>query len=204
MAEGTVQARCRHCGTEAEIPAYNIINVRENPGIKEQLLEGKLFIWTCPHCGTDNLVRYPLLYHDPDQKLLIWLSDGIPEVEARMAETVSGEAGLADYTARMVDTPGDLMEKIKIYDAGLEDVPMEICKFVVRQEMDKDVDLKFFRMEGADHRILLTYPENGEMQIVGSGFSVYEDAAGIMRRNPQLKTSGMVRVDRRWLSRFIR
>lgn len=199
-----VQARCRHCGTEAEIPAYNIINVRENPEIKEQLLEGKLFIWTCPHCGTDNLVRYPLLYHDPDQKLLIWLSDGIPEVEARMAETVSGEAGLADYTARMVDTPGDLMEKIKIYDAGLEDVPMEICKFVVRQEMDKDVDLKFFRMEGADHRILLTYPENGEMQIVGSGFSVYEDAAGIMRRNPQLKTSGMVRVDRRWLSRFIR
>ena len=199
-----VQARCRHCGTEAEIPAYNIINVRENPEIKEQLLEGKLFIWTCPHCGTDNLVRYPLLYHDPDQKLLIWLSDGIPEVEARMAETVSGEAGLADYTARMVDTPGDLMEKIKIYDAGLEDVPMEICKFVVRQEMDKDVDLKFFRMEGADHRILLTYPENGEMQIIGSGFSVYEDAAGIMRRNPQLKTSGMVRVDRRWLSRFIR
>lgn len=199
-----VQARCRHCGTEAEIPAYNIINVRENPEIKEQLLEGKLFIWTCPHCGTDNLIRYPLLYHDPDQKLLIWLSDGIPEVEARMAETVSGEAGLADYTARMVDTPGDLMEKIKIYDAGLEDVPMEICKFVVRQEMDKDVDLKFFRMEGADHRILLTYPENGEMQIVGSGFSVYEDAAGIMRRNPQLKTSGMVRVDRRWLSRFIR
>lgn len=199
-----VQARCRHCGTEAEIPAYNIINVRENPEIKEQLLEGKLFIWTCPHCGTDNLIRYPLLYHDPDQKLLIWLSDGIPEVEARMAETVSGEAGLADYTARMVDTPGDLMEKIKIYDAGLEDVPMEICKFVVRQEMDKDVDLKFFRMEGADHRILLTYPENGEMQIIGSGFSVYEDAAGIMRRNPQLKTSGMVRVDRRWLSRFIR
>ena len=204
MAEGMVQARCRHCGTEAEIPAYNIINVRENPEIKEQLLEGKLFIWTCPHCGTDNLIRYPLLYHDPDQKLLIWLSDGIPEVEARMAETVSGEAGLADYTARMVDTPGDLMEKIKIYDAGLEDVPMEICKFVVRQEMDKDVDLKFFRMEGADHRILLTYPENGEMQIVGSGFSVYEDAAGIMRRNPQLKTSGMVRVDRRWLSQFIR
>ena len=199
-----VQARCRHCGTEAEIPAYNIINVRENPEIKEQLLDGKLFIWTCPHCGTDNLIRYPLLYHDPDQKLLIWLSDGIPEVEARMAETVSGEAGLADYTARMVDTPGDLMEKIKIYDAGLEDVPMEICKFVVRQEMDKDVDLKFFRMEGADHRILLTYPENGEMQIVGSGFSVYEDAAGIMRRNPQLKTSGMVRVDRRWLSQFIR
>ena len=203
MADGTVQARCRHCGMEEEIPAYNIINVKENPELKEQLLEGKFFIWTCRRCGTDNLIRYPLLYHDPDQKLLVWLSDGNAEVEAKMVETFSEEAGLADYTARMVDTPGDLMEKIKIYDAGLEDVPMEICKFVIRQELDKDVDLKFFRMEGADNRLLLTYPENGEMQLIGTGFSVYEDAAGIMRRNPQLKTSGLVRVDRRWLAQYI-
>ena len=66
------------------------------------------------------------------------------------------------------------------------------------------MDLKFFRMEGADNRILLTYPENGEMQVIGTGFSVYEDAAGIMRRNPQMKTCGLIRVDRSWLENYIR
>lgn len=204
MPDGTVHARCRHCSREADIPAYNIVNSRENPELKQQLLLGRIFIWTCPSCGTDNLVRYPLLYHDPDEKLLIWLSDGVKEVEDRMAQTIASEEGLADYTARIVDTPGDLLEKIKIYDAGLEDVPMEICKFVTRQEMGKDVDLKFFRMEGADNRILLTYPENGEMQVIGTGFSVYEDAAGIMRRNPQMKTCGLTRVDRFWLENYLR
>ena len=70
--------------------------------------------------------------------------------------------------------------------------------------MGKDVDLKFFRMEGADNRILLTYPENGQMQVIGTGFSVYEDAAGIMRRNPQMKTCGLTRVDRLWLESYLR
>ncbi len=204
MADGFVSARCRHCSREADIPAYNIINTAESPELKEKLLSGELFIWTCPVCGTDNLLRYPLLYHDPDEKLLVWLSDGIREVEERMEETIASEEGLSDYTARIVDTPGELMEKIKIYDAGLGDVPMEICKFVIRQELGKDVDLKFFGMDGADNRILLTYPENGEMQVIGSGFSVYEDAAGIMRRNPQMKADGLTRVNRIWLENYIR
>lgn len=204
MAETSVHARCSHCGAEADVPAYSIVNTKDNPELKQELLEGRLFIWNCPRCGRDNLIKYPLLYHDPEQKLLLWLSDGIPEVEAKMAETIAAEEGLQDYTARIVDTPGEMMEKIKIYDAGLEDIPMEICKYVTAQEMGKDVELKFFRMEGADHRILLTYPENGEMQVIGTGFSVYEDAAGIVRRNPSLKVGGLVRMNRESLSEHIR
>ena len=204
MADGFVNARCRRCGSEARHPAYNIINTAESPELKEKLLSGELFMWTCPACGTDNLLRYPLLYHDPAQKLLLWLSDGNAAVEEKMAATIASEESLSVYTARIVDTPGDLIEKVKIYDAGLEDIPMEICKFVTRQELGKDVELKFFRMEGADHRILLTYPENGEMQVLEDGFSVYEDAAGIFRRNPQMKASGLVRVDSRWLENYIR
>jgi hypothetical protein len=59
-------------------------------------------------------------------------------------------------------------------------------------------------MEGADHRILLTYPENNEMQVLGTNFSVYEDAAGIVRRNPDLSVEGLVRIDSKWLSQHIR
>lgn len=198
-------ARCRRCGTEKEVPSLNIINTESNPELKEKLLSGRLFLWSCPHCGADNLVKYPLLYHDPAQKLLLWLTDGIPEVEEKMAKTIAAEEGLQDYTARIVDTPGEMMEKIKIADAGLDDVAMEICKYVTRQELGKDstIDLKFFRMDGADRRILLTYPENGEMQVIGTGFSTYEDAAGIVRRNSELSVRGLVRVNAAWLSRYI-
>lgn len=203
MSDGSVKARCPHCGNEVEVPTVSIVNTKTNPELKQQLLEGKLFIWNCSHCGADNLVSYPLLYHDPAAKLLMWLSDGVPEVEAKMVEAIAAQPDMADYTARIVDTPGELMEKIKIFDAGLEDIPMEICKYVTAQELGKDVEFKFFKMDGADHRILLTYPENGEMQVLGTGFSVYEDAAGILARNPSLAVRGLARVGRDWLSKHI-
>ena len=107
--------------------------------------------------------------------------------------------------SRMWEVPGEMMEKIKIAEAGLDDVAMEICKYVTAQEMGKaDVDFKFFRLDGADRRILLTYPEGGEMQVVGTGFSVYEDAAGIVARNSELAVRGLVRVNAAWLATHIR
>ena len=72
--------------------------------------------------------------------------------------------------------------------------------------MEKDVDLKFFKFDGADNEITLTYPENGQMQMIQIGFNVYEDCAGIIRRNPALReaASGMVRLDQEWLGRFFK
>ena len=200
----SMDAHCLKCGNTQQVKTYESINTSKDPSLKEKVLDGSLFTWTCPRCGSDNLIKYPLLYHDPAQKLLLWLTDGVPEVEARMAETIASEEGLQDYSARIVDTPGEMMEKIKIAEAGLDDVAMEICKYVTAQEMGKtDVDFKFFRLEGADRRILLTYPEGGEMQVVGTGFSVYEDAAGIVGRNPELAVHGLVRVNADWLARHI-
>lgn len=203
MDQLKIKTSCRRCGATSEAVVYDIINAQENPELREQLLDGKLFIWSCPSCGAENLVKYPLLYHDPSLKLLLWLTDGIPEVEAQMAKTIASEEGLQGYTARIVDTPGELMEKIKIAEAGLDDVAMEICKYVTKQELGKEADFKFFRLEGADRRILLTYPENGEMQVVGTGLGTYEDAAGIAGRNPELSVSGLVRVNAAWLAQYL-
>jgi len=82
---------------------------------------------------------------------------------------------------------------------------MEMCKFVTRGELNKDVDLKFFQIDGPDHEIILAYPENEQMQMVQIGFNVYEDSAAILRRNPDLteKATGLVRIDRQWLESFM-
>ena len=51
-----------------------------------------------------------------------------------------------------------------------------------------------------------TYPEKGQMEMVAVGFNVYEDCAGILRRNPQIRegVSGLATVDQDWLSRYFR
>jgi len=204
MAEREIHADCIGCGAHCHVPAVDIVNTKENPELKEKVLSGELFMWKCPSCGTVNLAHYPLLYHDPDTKLLFWLSDGDAAVEAQMAAAIKAQ-GLEDYTCRIVDNPGDLLEKIKIFDAGLDDIAMEMCKFVTRGELNKDVDLKFFQIDGPDHEIILAYPENEQMQMVQIGFNVYEDSAAILRRNPDLteKATGLVRIDRQWLESFM-
>ena len=197
--------KCRRCSADIPVRPVSVINSSENPELKNELVDGKLFIRECPVCGERQLVRFPLLYHDPSEKLLVWLSDENPETEAQMKKAVVVE-GMEGYSGRIVDTPGQLIEKIKIFDAGLDDIAMELCKFVTRQETGKDVDMLFFGFDGADNEITLTYPENGEMQMLRIGFNVYEDCAGIAVRNPELKkaAAGLTRVSRSWVESFIR
>ena len=198
------QLKCPNCGKAFEVEAVAAINTERDPELKERLLSGELFLRECPHCGARTLAKFPLLYHDPAEKLMIWLSDGSADTEARMQAAVTGN-DFEGYTGRIVDTPGALIEKVKIFDAGLDDISLEMAKFVTRQELGKDADLLFFGLEGADNEITLTYPEAGQMQMVRIGFNVYEDCAGILLRNPDIKkaATGLSRVGRSFVEGFL-
>ena len=100
----TVNTSCKKCGARHEMPAYSSIDISADPSLKEKVVSGELFTRTCSSCGTVNLVKYPFMYHDPAQKLLLVLSDA-----ALKAESVP-----EGYTARRVRSVGELIEKIKI------------------------------------------------------------------------------------------
>lgn len=208
---------CMNCGQLHEVEVWNRINVRENPELKERVKDGSLFTWECPHCGKPNLIRTQTLYHDPDNHLMIWmLPDGVLS-EAQEKALESQLAAISDslegYTLRRVDGIGTLIEKVNIFDAGLDDCVIEMCKHVTRMEMaqnasvklDPDTPFKFFRMDGADNDLVLSYPKEGHMEALKVGFNVYEDCAGIIRRNPSVKPDpGFSRIDPRWVARFFR
>lgn len=188
-----VEFRCRNCGNSSEKLVYRHIDAVAEPELKSGVLSGELFLFTCPHCGFKSLVNTPVIYRD--EHLLVCLSDRSISVD-----------GLEELQGRLVSDVGSLIEKVKIFDAGLEDVPLELCKFVTRQELGKDVELKFLRLDGADNDIIFTYPESGQMQMLATGFNVYEDCRAIVNRNPSMLESvhGLVRVDRQWVEQFLR
>ena len=188
-----VEFRCRNCGESSEQVVYRHIDAVAEPELKARVLSGELFLFTCPHCGFKSLADSPVIYRD--EHLLVCLSDRSLSVE-----------GLEDLHGRLVSDVGSLIEKVKIFDAGLDDVPLELCKFVTRQELGKDVDFKFLRLDGADNDIILAYPEGGQMQMLAIGFNVYEDCRAIVNRNPSLLEGvhGLVRVDRQWVEQFLR
>lgn len=214
----TVTLKCSKCGNLHNTEAYSSINVGESPELKEAVCNGSAFTWECPHCGSLNLIQSPVLYHDPGRSLMIWLCGPQPLPEDRIKSLFATDESLKTYTARLVDSIGDLIEKVKIFDAELDDMGMEMCKYVTRMELIgncsdparkeaiRTAPIKFLRIDGADSDITLAYPLDSQMQMVNVGFNVYEDCLGILRRNPSIKeeATGLVRIDAGWLSRYFR
>ena len=196
---------------------WNRINVEENPELKDRVKDGSLFVWECPHCGKTNLARYQTVYHDPEGRLMVWLlpPGSLPEESVRAVERGLEEASgtLEGYVFRRVDDVGSLIEKINIFDAGLDDTVIELCKYVTRMELAgkaggkgvQDAPFKFFRIDGADNDIELSYPLDGKMHGARIGFNIYEDCAGIIRRNPSMRPSGgFPRIDQEWVAGYFR
>ena len=210
------EVSCTHCGARNSVTTYGIINVNENPGLKSRVLDGSLFVWECPHCGARNLLRCQTLYHDPAERLMVWLTGGSEELESKARKAYGGLEEMKGYTARFVDDPGSLIEKVKIFDAGLDDVVMEMAKYVSRIEVaesrkDRAADIlnaafRFLKLDGADNEMTFAYPLDGQMQMVAVGFNVYEDCRGILKRNPWMAAAaaGFARVDAAFVERFFR
>lgn len=185
---------CPDCGTSFESKVYQSINVQDNPEMKQKVISGEIFIRRCPACGKVQLAKYPLMYLDPAEHLLLCLSDQEISVD-----------GLEGYIARRVTSVGELIEKIKIFDAGLDDIVIELCKFVTCQDMGTGANLKFLKMDGPESDLIFTYPKNGDMEMISVGLGTYQDCAGVVQRTPELQEAakGLACVNRTWLEQFI-
>ncbi len=208
-------APCSKCGEKQIIKIYRSINTAENPELKEKVRNGSLFLWECPHCGQVNLAKYETLYHDPQTKLMVWLLPEGDISETQMKAITMHTKAMGGYTLRRVTDMGSLMEKVLIHDAGLDDVVLEMCKYVTKMEMigkitgreDQEELMKarfnFYHCEGeGDERLItLMFPQKGTMAGVNIGWNVYQDCEGILSRNPHINPGdGFVTVDSNWLA----
>ena len=201
-------ASCSHCRQQTEVPVRQSINTALDPEVKARVKDGSLFVWECPYCGYRNLAVYQTLYHDPDARLMVWLLPGKEQAPQAVEEAVKDLEG---YTLRLVRNVGDLVEKVNVHDAGLDDVVLEMCKWVTRREMAEknpaalDAALRFLRLEGADNDLVMAFPLDGQMQVLNVGFNVYEDARGILSRHPAIRpVPGFAQVDAAWIDQFFR
>ena len=208
-------APCSKCGQQHKVIIYKSINTADNPELKAKVADGSLFLWECPHCGQMNLARYETLYHDPAGKLMVWLIPAGEISEAQMQAITMHTKAMGGYTLRRVNDMGTLMEKVLIAEAGLDDIVLEMCKYVTKLEMlQKSVPAEqkdefmastfhFYRCEGeGDERILtFMYALDGQMLGVNIGWNVYQDCAGILERNPQIRPEeGFAKIDAEWLA----
>lgn len=220
--EASIPTICRKCGHKGNKQVPRSINTSEEPSLKEAVRSGSLFTWECPQCGTVNMVQSDLLYHDPENRLMIWL---LPEAVNLEAETkilslwssIQADEGMQDYTFRRVSDAGSLIEKVRIAEAGMEDTAIEMCKYVTAMELSQQeknpqlsaalssIALRFHSMEGPDNLMKFVFSLDGAMHSVDVGFNVYEDCRAILGRNPGVLPSGPFPVvDAEWVAKTFR
>jgi hypothetical protein len=66
-----VQITCPNCRTTFQTPVFQLIDVDQQPELKQALLSGQINVAVCPNCRTSGLLATPLLYHD-SSKQIFW------------------------------------------------------------------------------------------------------------------------------------
>lgn len=123
---------CDSCHVTNQFDVIEYINAEKDGNLKEQLIQGKLFLKTCPKCGNENIVVNSMLYEDPERNFLVEMVPAGNQKEGNRLENTylndSVKENIGAYKKRVVHEPNDLLEKIAIFDAGLDDRVIEIMK----------------------------------------------------------------------------
>lgn len=123
---------CDHCHSTNEFDVTEYVNARKDPQAKQKLIEGKLFLQHCEKCGSENVVVSSMLYEDPD---LHYFVEMVPKGDTQTGRVLEkkylgkeAQDNPGAYQKRVVHEPNDLLEKIAVFEEGLDDRIIEIMK----------------------------------------------------------------------------
>ncbi len=219
-----VEIKCPQCGRTEKIKIWESVNTKISPLAKEKILRNELFKFHCANCGHEAIMEYDCLYHDMDKKLLVYLIpnykiEDIADLRNRIDESVRVLENRKDtdkkykelkngYTYRIVKNSAELTEKIRIFDSGLNDMAVEIVKFLFAGHLQKNSPERkvreiVFLIENGQ-QAFLALSENSD----ASGYtfpkelyhSVMEECGGTFREEEERQ---ILAVDSQWAKRIL-
>ena len=163
---------CPHCHRTAYFNIWNSINTKTNPKTYGQVRSLSLFRFCCPYCRQTSTIKYPFLYHQMESALMIYfvpededlkhtqkLLEAVSTGTQKDAEASTGtstapedrllENALAHYRYRIVRTHKEFLEKLAIFDAGLDDRIIELAKVILSAEAERQLSGYDFLVKGA-------------------------------------------------------
>jgi hypothetical protein len=84
------QISCPKCQKRYVVQVRSVIDVGEEPELKEEFLRGQVNYAECPQCGSGGVLSTPLLYHDSGKELLISFVPPEMGMSAQQQEQVVG------------------------------------------------------------------------------------------------------------------
>lgn len=154
---------CPKCHKQVPFILHSSINVGIDPQNKEKILDLSIFQYHCPHCGNTDIVCYPLLYHDPVNGIWIqvwWREEDFGQPMEKELRDFIEIMGQKHYRRREVFGYWELIEKIRIFDAGLDDFAIALMK-TLHKMRQPEVQLIFDEKE--EDQLKFLQFQNGAM-----------------------------------------
>ena len=171
---------CPKCQHQDRVELYDAINLAEDAELRDELLTNKLNAITCTSCGFAFRIDKNLLYHDPENHLMIYLfdcpTDEYESAQTEFIETTSGisQALPADVTppqVHFVINRSQLIERIFLHEAGLNERIIEYIKLQIytrsSEAADPENKILLFNAEdstGDDLCFVIQDEESGKLE----------------------------------------
>ncbi len=202
MREHTIECPACHASGTHKIPA--MADISSDTTLKNQLLDGTFFEWTCPGCSRRFFVDEVFLCCNSDRGYCIYLVPGYKESELSIPTIYKSKCvGML----RVTDSFVAFAEKLRIFEAGLSDRIIEAMKAVyatvcqqTSQQTVYNMLFEEIRPDGLGFTVLL---ENEDIS-VEIPTEAYEHAmADFDELLPQDGCDVFLKVDQQWLARAL-
>ena len=185
------QVTCPACGAQAPFDMYPMIDTHAAPEMKQAVRDRSAFTFVCPECGEKTPIDYGFLYQDPEAQLIVHyvpdegqrekILEMLNDPENEKVQTIKN----AGYVLRLVPTQEGLLEKLAIFDAGLDDRIMEVYKLSTLNTLRKEkpeLDIEkcnfLFFADEEDKKWLQVLNDNKPFGTVGFNDKAYWSIAG--------------------------
>ena len=146
-AENSVSVYCPICKHEHQVPTVCVVDVSRDGELKRKYEDGELFRFDCPDCGYRMKLGYSYMYQDSGIREFIYLSQEQPMEDGYMMDqiiknaTAMVEGKMEDSILRIVFSENDLQEKVRIFENGLDDRIIELCKGITLSQFPATEEL---------------------------------------------------------------
>lgn len=121
---------CPACQKDGEFKRYETINITKNPSLRNEIMNRSIFTYICPHCGEKITVSYDCVYLDTENRYCVAL------IENEVPSEVEGISA-KDYTVRIVNSINSFIEKIALFEDGIDDRVCELCKLFLGESYEE-------------------------------------------------------------------
>ena len=163
MTDGFVSRTltCSGCGKPFKVAYRKSVNLTDNDTIKYAIKEGTYFRFTCPHCKRSASFGFRMSIHDVMKRYFIRSFDDLQSMLSvhKNRSTLKGtQWGFPDeflplVRHRLVLGTYGLIEKVSIFEAGLDDYTVESLKQILANNQQNGLvakDIYFDRYENGN------------------------------------------------------